>query len=171
MRKTIVRFIHEKYSPGEAAAITGVRTTLQADWRRRRFLERAPDGGRSHLFDALGVAHLFVLRQLSEHGVLIWRAADAAKIAATTITEVIHNMTLAEGGTIGGWRPASRFLVIDGERVFRTNDLRHAEEQIGAKVCIVLDLHACARAIAERLPRPAVVRVERVIDETTEDAA
>lgn len=55
------------FTPGEAETVTGLSTTMQRDWRRRRFLS-APDGKQAR-FDAFGLASLWTAKMLADRGI------------------------------------------------------------------------------------------------------
>lgn len=76
------------FTPGEAARITGVDTTKQRDWRRRKLLPDFPGHAR---FDAFDLAEMWALNLLSERGVPL---KEAKEIAPWLATGTLHRALL-----------------------------------------------------------------------------
>ncbi len=162
MRKTVVSFEHESYAPGEVSLITGVNVNLQRDWRRRGFI--ADNGGEHARFTVLDVAHVAVLGELSRRGLMIWRADEAARIAAHSIADKIVRFARADTGCLHLDRTAN-FIVMDGENLRCGNDLRELHMASQHFCSIVIDTERFARSIAAKLPRPPVARFEQIVEE------
>lgn len=84
-----VETLERKFSPKEAAEISGVSTSLQRDWRRRGFLTSDnPDGWAS--FSAEDIIRMTVMRSLSRSGLSL----DAAEtVSSMSVLPVLATLS------------------------------------------------------------------------------
>lgn len=86
-----VEQIIRDFKAGEAAEISGVSQALQRDWRRRGFLGDVGETGRVR-FPLRDLAHLKVMKMLSDGGIGVKGASALARHASTAVLGALKTM-------------------------------------------------------------------------------
>jgi len=183
-----VSTIEREFSPAEAAAITGVSTALQRDWRRREIvnLVTEPDSERKWTrWSLTDIIRLSVMKLFSEAGMEVSATRIIATMAVLPTLDALTQIDQAvefdgdeigeehqariRGTTVGMTGPVralGRFLISFGKGeydVCRTDDLASLEaildEQPRRPILSVVDCRSLARLIVERAGG-AVLRYE-----------
>jgi len=180
-----VHTIDREFSPAEAAAITGVSTALQRDWRRREIVKGEPNPeGKWTRWSLTDIIRLSVMKLFSDAGMEVSSTTTVASMAVlptlgalAQIDEAVEfeGDELAEeqkarirSTTVGTTHPShtiGRFLVAFGKGeydVCRTDDLASLEAMLDERarpILSVVDCRSLARLIVERAGG-AVLRYE-----------
>jgi len=177
------RTINREFTPAEAAAITGVSTALQRDWRRRGILAENTEGKWTR-WELTDIIRLSVMKLFSDAGMDVSQTKTIAQMALLPTLGAIARIDEAvafEGdeipeesrdrirlSTVGTTHPShtlGRFLVSFGKGeydVCRTDSLADVESLLDTDrrpILSVVDCHSLASIIAERAGGP-VIRYE-----------
>lgn len=185
-----VSIVKREFTPAEAAAITGVSTALQRDWRRREVIKGEPNPeGKWTRWSLTDVISLSVMKLLSDAGMDVSNTTIIAGMALlptlgalTLIDEAVEfdgdevgdvEKARVRSTTIGTTHPshtAGRFLASFGKGeydVCRTDDLASLEAMLDEEarpIVSVVDCYNLARLIVERAGGP-VLRYEIKVTE------
>jgi hypothetical protein len=179
-----VSVINREFSPAEAAAITGVSTALQRDWRRREVLKGDPNPeGKWTRWSLTDIIRLSVMKLFSDAGMEVSHTTMIASMAlmptlgalaliddAVEFDGEIDDVQKARirSSTVVTTHPAhtpGRFLASFGKGeydVCRTDDMASLEAMLDEEVRPILSVVDCrnlARLIVERAGGP-VIRYE-----------
>lgn len=179
-----VRTVSREFSPAEAAAITGVSTALQRDWRRRKIVQGEPNEGKWTRWSLNDIISLSVMKLFSDAGMEVSSTAIIAGMALmptwsalALIDEAVEfdgdeigeiEKERVRSGTVRTTHPshtAGRFLASFGKGeydVCRTDDLATLEARLDKEVrpiVAVVDCYNLARLIVEKAGG-AVIRYE-----------
>jgi hypothetical protein len=179
-----ISVIKREFSPAEAAAITGVSTALQRDWRRREVLKGEPNPeGKWTRWSLTDIIRLSVMKLFSDAGMDV---SSTTMIASMALLPTLGALALIDeavefdgeisdvqkarirSNTVGTTDPShtiGRFLASFGKGeydVCRTDDLASLEARLDEEarpILSVVDCRNLARLIVERAGGP-VIRYE-----------
>ena len=180
-----VRTVSREFSPAEAAAITGVSTALQRDWRRRKIVHGEPNSeGKWTRWSLTDIISLSVMKLFSDAGMEVSSTTTIAGMAlmpTMSALALIDEAVEFDGDDIGETEKervrsatvrtthpshtAGRFLASFGRGeydVCRTDDLATLEARLDEEVrpiVAVVDCYNLARLIVEKAGGP-VIRYE-----------
>ena len=185
-----VTTVQRDFTPAEAAAITGVSTALQRDWRRREVIKGNPNPeGKWTRWSLNDIVRLSVMKLFSDAGMEV---SSTTTIASMALMPTLGALALVDeavefdgdeiddawkerirSGTVRTTHPShtiGRFLVSFGKGAYdvcRTDDLASLEALLEEKVrpiLAVVDCRNLARLIVERAGGP-VIRYEIKVTE------
>lgn len=186
---------YTKFTAGEAERITGVSTTTQRDWRRRKYLPSGRDGWTQ--YESRDLAQLLVMRALQSRGIGPSLSSDIAFAAASRILffalscgDAVEDHTagkfdrlkkkIPQGAIFVGWSASpgepSRYFIVWANGVMSfTNDIQQSfggssQDERYQEAIIVLDLEALGSLIVKRAGRPLVV-IETADDDAAQEDA
>lgn len=185
--RCLVSSIDREFSPAEAAAITGVSTALQRDWRRREIVNLAnePESeGKWTRWSLADIIRLSVMKLFSDAGMEVSNTRMIAAMAVLPTLSALAQIDEAveffgseigedhkariRGATVGTTHSShtiGRFLAAFGKgeyEVCRTDDLASLETMLDEQarpILSVVDCRGLARRIVERAGG-AVLRYE-----------
>lgn len=180
-----VRTIDREFTPAEAAAITGVSTALQRDWRRREIIKGDPNPeGKWTRWALTDIIRLSVMKLFSDAGMEVSSTTTVANMAVlptlgalALVDEAVEfdgdeigdaQQARIRFSTVGTTHPShsiGRFLACFGKGeydVCRTDDLASLEAKLDEEprpILSVVDCRNLAWLIVERAGGP-VLRYE-----------
>ena len=189
MKYAVETLTHE-FSPKEAAAVSGVSTALQRDWRRRGVLPQRIDKKWS-TFELSDIIEMTVMRRFSQSGLSLESSAQIAGLAVLPViatlsrwddTAVFEGDELSDDemdrcrkGAVGGVSEDEQFSFValpgkeDGASAARLTNLSDGESimaQNNSYHAIVLDHYGLAHHIAKSSPLP-IIRYVVTVSEAT----
>lgn len=188
--------VREEYSPAEAAAVTGVSTALQRDWRRRELLASAGHAGRWTRWELDDLIRLSVMKLFSDAGMDV---SKTGTLAAMAILPTLGALEKVPGALVfeadgvsekerddasrlmaprlsSGSRHFGRFLAAfgpDEHDICRTAKLEDLEALLAEKprpIMSIVDCWTLAHLIQTRLGRPVLRYVVSPSDRAAENA-
>ena len=180
--KYAVKTITREYSPSEVAAVSGVSTALQRDWRRRGVIHGRSDGWNK--YDLSDVIRMTVMRAFTQSGIGLETAEALSGMAVLPViatlsrwddTAVFEGDTLNDeqrerirGNAVRGVSEDDQFSFValperDGEAVAaRIDNLAKGEQLMGQNQSfhgVAVDHYGLAHHIASTSPLP-IIRYE-----------
>jgi hypothetical protein len=151
------------YTPKEAAALSGVTSDIQREWRRRKlmpFMVSRQESREWKNFDLREVCALTIMRSLSDFEVPLATARTIAEASADyVVVFILERPDLKEScpGLVKNWE-VQRFVVIGSDKVPRfSDDLEKLLLRQHSPATTSLDLAKIANLIIERATRSFVV--------------
>lgn len=167
---TIAAHTHTFFTPSQAAILTGVKTTLQLQWRNRGFVPSNPDGKHMRFTPAM-ICYLLVLKKLSDAGVgpadsyreahdaalmILWHTLE--RVSDSWEGEDVSDAEAARAGT--GHATLPRFFVWFPERgAYYGDDLNALFDTLDAVgkadsgAAVILDCKALGLSLGDRVDR------------------